>query len=279
MDWPLLRSVSRSFFLTIRLLPRGVREPIALGYLLARASDSIADTSGAEIDRRVEALQQLRHCDIPRHALGALADRQENPDEAALLRQLPRMLEELERSPARERLEWVWGHILRGQIFDLVRFSQSREPLSAEELDEYTFLVAGCVGEFWTRLCAESLEDFSRSPVEELVPLGIAYGKGLQLVNILRDRQGDARIGRIYVEDRRFEEVKQQARAGLDAGLRWVAAVNNGRVRFACVPPARIGLETLERIEVDSGPVKISRDAVRRVLAQAIPALWSRGAR
>jgi farnesyl-diphosphate farnesyltransferase len=111
------------------------------------------------------------------------------------------------------------------------------------------------------------------------VPEGIAYGKGLQLVNILRDRRGDAEIGRVYVPDERFDEVKSQARAGLEAGLRWVAAVNNGRVRFACLPPAKIGLETLDGIEIDSGPVKISREAVRRVLAGAIPALWSRGAR
>jgi len=279
MDWNLLRSVSRSFFLTIRLLPREVREPIALGYLLARASDCIADTSGADAERRIEALQQLRHFDIAQHALSSLAEHQENPDEAALLRALPGLLDRLEASPARERLEWVWGHILRGQLFDLARFEQDSSPLDAEELDEYVFLVAGCVGEFWTRLCAESLRDFSDKPAGELVSEGIAYGRGLQLVNILRDRGGDAAIGRVYVPDARFDEVKQQAREGLEAGLRWVGAVNNGRVRFACVPPARIGLETLERIEIDSGPVKISRDAVRRVLAAAIPALWSRGRR
>jgi farnesyl-diphosphate farnesyltransferase len=161
-------------------------------------------------------------------------------------------------------------------MFDLVRFRGEAEPLSAEELDEYTFLVAGCVGEFWTRLCAESLRDFSSQPADELVPDGIAYGRGLQLVNILRDRRGDAEIGRVYVPDERFDEIKVQARAGLEAGLRWVSHVGNGRVRFACVPPAKIGLETLERIHVDSGPVKVSRETVRRVLAGAIPALWSR---
>lgn len=279
MDWQLLRSVSRSFFLTIRLLPRAVREPIALGYLLARASDSIADTSGADAERRVDALQQLRQGDIARHALGILAERQPDPAEAALLHALPGLLDELETSPAREQLDWVWAHILRGQLFDLVRFSGNPEPLSAQELDDYTFLVAGCVGEFWTRLCAGALPDFSARPVEALVPDGVAYGKGLQLVNILRDRRGDAQMGRVYVPDDRFDEAKRTAREGLEAGLRWVAAVNNGRVRFACVPPARIGIETLERVEVDSGPVKIPREAVRRVLARAIPALWSRGSR
>lgn len=279
MDWDLLRSVSRSFFLTIRLLPRPVREPIALGYLLARASDSIADTSAAPVERRIEALQQLRHGDIARHALSGIVDRQSNPAEAELLERLPALLERLEVSPARDRLEWVWDHILRGQVFDLVRFDAGAEPLSPDELDEYTFLVAGCVGEFWTRLCADLLEDFSKQPTEALVPDGVAYGRGLQLVNILRDRRGDAEMGRVYAPDERFEQIKAAARAGLEAGLRWVGTVNNGRVRFACLPPARIGLETLEKIHVDSGPVKIPRDAVRRVLAGAIPALWSRGAR
>jgi farnesyl-diphosphate farnesyltransferase len=196
-----------------------------------------------------------------------------------LLRQLPELLELLDASRAKDRLEWVWEHILHGQIFDLMRFGADTAPLSAEELDEYTFLVAGCVGEFWTRLCADSLADFTNSSVENLVPDGIAYGKGLQLVNILRDRKGDAEIGRVYAPDERFDEIKTSARAGLEAGLRWVGAVNNGRVRFACLPPAKIGLETLEGIRVDSGPVKISREAVRRVLAGAIPALWSRGTR
>lgn len=278
MDWALLRSVSRSFYLTIRLLPAPVREPIALGYLLARASDSIADTSAADVERRIEALQQLRHGDTARNALEALVEKQAATAEAELLRRLPDLMDALEVSPARERLEWVWEHILRGQLFDLVRFNGNAEPLSPEELDEYTFLVAGCVGEFWTRLCAERLPGFSRQPLEELVSLGIAYGKGLQLVNILRDRRGDAEIGRVYVPDARFAEAKAHAAAGLEAGLRWVAAVDNRRVRFACLPPARIGLETLARIESDSGPVKISRRDVRRVLVSALPVLWSRAA-
>ncbi len=276
MDWELLRGVSRSFYITIRVLPPAVREPIALGYLLARASDSIADTSSAEVERRLEALQQLRHGDIATHALGALVARQSNPAEAELLRRLPGLLEALEASRAQERLQWVWGHILRGQLFDLMRFEESTAPLSGEELEDYTFLVAGCVGEFWTRLCAETLRNFSRRPVGELVPLGVSYGKGLQLVNILRDRRGDAALGRVYVPDDRFAEVKRRAQAGLESGLEWVAAVDNGRVRFAGTPPARIGLETLERIAVDSGAVKVSRQAVRRVLWRALPALWRR---
>ncbi|MFM8358454.1 MAG: squalene/phytoene synthase family protein, partial [Verrucomicrobiota bacterium] len=41
----LLRDVSRSFYLTLWILPSSVRRPIGLAYLLARATDTIADTA------------------------------------------------------------------------------------------------------------------------------------------------------------------------------------------------------------------------------------------
>jgi len=40
----LLRRVSRSFYLSLAILPRALREPLGLAYLLARASDTVADT-------------------------------------------------------------------------------------------------------------------------------------------------------------------------------------------------------------------------------------------
>ncbi|HEV3409557.1 MAG TPA: squalene/phytoene synthase family protein, partial [Chthoniobacterales bacterium] len=56
---PILRSVSRSFYLSIRLLPRRLRDPIALAYLLARATDTIADTAEIDVPVRAEELRRL----------------------------------------------------------------------------------------------------------------------------------------------------------------------------------------------------------------------------
>ena len=39
----ILRSVSRAFYLSIRVLPADLREPIGLAYLLARIADTIVD--------------------------------------------------------------------------------------------------------------------------------------------------------------------------------------------------------------------------------------------
>ena len=56
----LLRATSRSFYLTLRVLPRAIRPQIGLAYLLARATDTIADTKIVPVERRLEALRALR---------------------------------------------------------------------------------------------------------------------------------------------------------------------------------------------------------------------------
>lgn len=274
MDTALLRGVSRSFYLTLRFMPAAVREPLALGYLLARASDSIADARGADLAGRIEALERLRHGDVPSD-LEPLAAAQNDPREADLVRRLPGLVAAMAGSDARDDLAWVWGHILRGQLFDLTRFGPGAAPLTAHELDEYTFLVAGCVGEFWTRLCAERLPRFTSRPVDEMVALGVRYGRGLQLVNILRDRRADAALGRVYAPAERFPELAGAAEDGLSAGLEWVRGVNVGRVRFACAVPARIGRATLACLDASGAPAKVSRAEVRSILLRALPLLWS----
>src|SRR5512134_842625 len=56
----LLRDVSRSFYLTLRVLPRAIRPQIGLAYLLARTTDTIADTELVPMTQRLDALQRLR---------------------------------------------------------------------------------------------------------------------------------------------------------------------------------------------------------------------------
>src|ERR1043166_7110456 len=56
----LLRPVSRSFYLSIRILPRRLREPVGLAYLLARTTDSVADTAAIPAESRIQTLEKLR---------------------------------------------------------------------------------------------------------------------------------------------------------------------------------------------------------------------------
>src|SRR5881392_2666982 len=90
---PILRQVSRSFYLSILFLPKKLRDPVALGYLLARASDTIADTTELPIELRSEKLQLLAR-GIQGKALGdaivdlsaSLAPLQKNKAERALIK-------------------------------------------------------------------------------------------------------------------------------------------------------------------------------------------------
>ncbi|MFZ4682414.1 MAG: phytoene/squalene synthase family protein [Terrimicrobiaceae bacterium] len=233
-DWPLLKQVSRSFYLTLRLLPEPVREPISLAYLLARLSDTEAD--------------------------GAVTDA-----EKELLARRPELESWLAVSPDREEIAKVWTTIREGQRFDGERFDRADSPpLSEEELDRYTYLVAGCVGEFWTDICAKKLPGFSKRPPGEMRSLGVRFGKGLQLVNILRDRRADARLGRVYVPDTKLAGQLALAREHLDAAECYVRALKIRRLRTACALPFLMGRETLDLVEKspDRAGVKISRNRV-----------------
>src|ERR1700687_4733420 len=56
----ILKSVSRSFYLSLAVLPAAVRPAIGLAYLLARSADTIADTRLIDRRRRITDLPALR---------------------------------------------------------------------------------------------------------------------------------------------------------------------------------------------------------------------------
>jgi farnesyl-diphosphate farnesyltransferase len=280
----LLRGVSRSFYLSIRLLPGSLREPVALGYLLARASDTIADAPGLARAERLEALGRLiRAID----GLGAPPVVAASPGmsdaEQRLLQSLPHCVDALRRlAPEdREDVRTVLGHITHGQGLDIQRFDDAsttapRALANADELDEYTYLVAGCVGEFWTRLGFRHVRAFASLDEEEMLDLGRRYGMALQLINVLRDEQQDLRIGRRYLpEGEPREEWLARAHAGLECGMRYVGALRGTRVRVASALPALIGARTLDLLRTQGAGVKMPRSEVRSLLARIVFSLGS----
>ncbi|MEY2584743.1 MAG: farnesyl-diphosphate farnesyltransferase, partial [Verrucomicrobiota bacterium] len=153
---PLLRSVSRSFYLSLRFLPKPLRDPLSLAYLLARATDTIADTPEPPVALRAEALRGLAAAiqgTAPWQTTAPLresfASRQTDEAERTLIEQLPGLLQWLDELPAPDRAEVrdVLVKINRGQLLDLERYGAGAGEIvalrNAAELDEYTYLVAG----------------------------------------------------------------------------------------------------------------------------------------
>src|SRR5207237_9783765 len=85
----LLKDVSRSFYLTLRVLPGSIRPQIGLAYLLARTSDTIADTSLVPLQQRLNALHafrgRVRGQNDAKLEFGLLAMQQSSPAERMLL--------------------------------------------------------------------------------------------------------------------------------------------------------------------------------------------------
>ena len=310
----ILRSVSRSFYLSIRFLPAQLREPIALAYLLARATDSVADTTGISGLVRIETLKMLSNGiqgkasrDVVVDLIASFVPLQSNESEQRLLESLPDCLAWLEQMEQADRAEIrvVLEKITRGQMLDLQRFDNPQEirALStASYLDEYTYLVAGCVGEFWTRLCFRHVRNFANLSEDQMLVLGKRYGMALQLINVLRDAGPDLRAGRCYFpeyelsaahlaasqilsEPERFQPIYwtwlDKAMAGLECGMQYSRAIENRRVRAATVLPALIGARTLALLN-EAGPmtlqrtVKVPRGEVRAMILSLVITFASR---
>ena len=289
---PLLRSVSRSFYLTIRVLPGQLRDSIGLAYLLARASDTIADSEHAPAAIRRTHLADFRQM-LRRGNTEGLPGLQsaissEHPGERELIAKLDRCIAWLVGLPEFDRaaIVAVLEKIIHGQALDLERFPGTGAPVAlpdAAALEEYTYLVAGCVGEFWTHLCAHHLPRYSAFPLDELSALGIDFGKGLQLVNILRDLPADLRAGRCYLPGNPrqiFDHWHARAATLLDSGRRYIAAIRPARVRAGCFLPWYLGVKTLDLLAAKSPletdtRLKVPRSAVRKALLLAPFAAFS----
>jgi farnesyl-diphosphate farnesyltransferase len=231
---------------------------------------------------------------------GKFAPFQKDPAERTLIENLPALLNWLGELAASDRAEVqsLLVKINRGQMLDLQRFGgggELRALSTAAELDEYTYLVAGCVGEFWTRLCFAHIAKFTERAEPGMCELGVRYGQGLQLINILRDTGSDLRQGRCYLpqdeldslglsphevlrEPARAEPIlarwREKAHCGIEAGMEYACAIRNRRVRFATVLPALIGARTLALLgdagaEAITRRVKVPRAEVRRMISTA----------
>jgi farnesyl-diphosphate farnesyltransferase len=205
----------------------------------------------------------------------------------------------------------VLATITSGQELDLRRFGSlgSTESPStgkiialetAVELDDYTYRVAGCVGEFWTKICRAHLFPKAKLDEKQFIADGIRFGKGLQLVNILRDLPADLKNGRCYLPTQKLDEAKlipetllssvneqkflplfhnylDKAEDHLRAGWHYTNTIpfSQFRVRLACAWPILIGQRTIEKLRAADvielqQRVKVSRGEVRGIILRSI---------
>ncbi|MEC5404190.1 squalene/phytoene synthase family protein [Paraburkholderia sp. MPAMCS5] len=313
---PLLKGVSRSFYLTLRILPAGMRDPIGLAYLLARAADTIADTSLIAPERRLQLLLSLRDqvngvtndAALFQHMAAEVAGQQSQSDEKVLLASLGPALDVLMQLSVADRkaVREIVSTLTEGMEFDLRTFPDEGSGRIAalreyHELDRYTYLVAGCVGEFWTTMTYAHMPGMLKEAPEIMARRGVRFGKALQLTNVLRDCGNDLRIGRCYLPQAMLDQYDlspqelllpansvrarpllidllrktlHHFREALDYTLAIPAF--SVRLRLACLWPILIGLETLLLLvdnEAWLDPHKVSkvrRNRVYQIIASSL---------
>lgn len=315
----ILPRVSRSFYLSLRVLPQSVRQPIGLAYLFCRAADTIADTALLPRDLRLNCLDQYRAAfgEAGPTAVAALpqllTDRQDNPAERELLTHLAdcfASLSAMERGDQRYIRELVLT-LTQGMQMDLTVFPRESEGRvgaleTRADLDRYTYFVAGCVGEFWTRMTVAHVPSLQQWDSTAMEARAVRFGKGLQLTNMLRDLAQDLRIGRCYLPRADLAALRVRPEELLDPGTLgrvrpllsellgltfshyregWAYTLTiprrEWRLRLACAWPLLIGLSTLalvgrsQRLLDPAVRVKIARAQVYAILLRSLLTVWS----
>ena len=309
----LLKQVSRSFYLTLRVLPAPIRDQIGLAYLFARAADTIADTSVLPRQQRLHYLRllkepfeqggvswarigEIQEAVVPHQARSAervLIERLEDcfreflaftPDDRM---RISRLMSNL--TPGMEMDLWVFPGDTVGELTALGSF---------EDLDRYIYHVAGCVGEFWTEMIVAHRSSLSEWKVDHMAKVGVRFGKGLQLTNVLKDIARDLQRGRCYVPEQFLQEVGLKpadllrkdslvrlrpilnrligtALEHLDQGWLYTLAIPRRelRLRLACMWPLLFAGETLRLVAASPDlldhrvNVKMTRGQVYRLMA------------
>lgn len=308
----ILKQVSRSFYLSLIVLPEAVRQQVSLAYLFCRIADTIADTRILPQNSRLQALEIFREQFLSAEPSFASLERlqamllphQVEEGEGQLFCHLPdcfRVFTRLSSTDQQLILELVLT-LTQGMEMDLRSFpgetaTTARALPDLRALDLYTYYVAGAVGEFWTKMHMAHMSAWQSCAPRDLCTLGISFGKGLQMTNILKDLGKDLHHGRCYLPEEQLGQLQvqvtelcQPATLGrirpllsqlawhtlehLDRARDYILLLPHRplRVRLSCMWPLLFAVQTLdvvyrsEELLQPDARVKISRRAVYRTM-------------
>jgi farnesyl-diphosphate farnesyltransferase len=270
----LLERTSRTFALSIPVLPEPTRREVMIAYLLFRIADTFEDAAHWEPEHRIEALQEFQALlgGYSREEAARLSTKwsaagvSPHAGYRELIEHVPFVLDAFfALDPG--AVDPIRAHVVRsaeGMARYVARTQGGSFILDdVVDLKAYCYVVAGIVGEMLTELFLLGRPELS--PVAPFLRERAAtFGEALQLVNILKDSSADASEGRRYLPPGTpREEVFAMARADLAAAADYIGALQSacaprGLVEFTALP-VLLAQATLDRIERHGPGSKISR--------------------
>ena len=296
----ILPGVSRTFALTIPVLPGELATVVTNAYLLCRVADTIEDDAGLD-DRQkthfhtrfVRVVEGLEPADAFAAELAPLLSDRTLEDERDLVRNTARVIRITHSFSSAERDALT--RCVRIMCRGMPAFQRNKSPVglaSLRNLDEYCYYVAGVVGEMLTELfvlhCPELV-----TKREQMLQLAVSFGQGLQMTNILKDIWDDRQTGTCWLprsvfEQHGFDLKNLESAHGspeFAAGLNDLVGIAHAHLRnaleYSCLIPKReagirkfclwaIGMAVLTLRRIHENPafssgseVKISRRAVK----------------
>lgn len=252
-----LLTTSRTFFIPISHLPNGLQEAIGAAYLCMRAIDEIEDDPNLPADTKIFLLQSVARLlkeNYSQDSLSSLfAPYQEDLPEVTLLLAdwisycppgaLDRVLQSTTEM-AEGMAKWVkWNWQIKTE----------------EDLDDYTYYVAGLVGV----MLSDIWKWYDGTETDR--DLAIAFGRGLQTVNILRNREEDAERGvQFFPEGWGFEEMLSHTEKNLSLADEYCKALQTRDIVHFCKIPLELAKATLAALK--NGREKINRTEVTEIV-------------
>lgn len=273
----ILGSVSRTFALTIPLLPPAIEVVVGNTYLLCRIVDTIEDAAElnpAEKQNLSKLFLEATLGTIPvasfvSPCLDALRG-YPNVDELDLIANTPTVLRILHTFSDRDRTAISRCVSIMSDGMSHFHNRQSQEGLKDfAEFEKYCYVVAGVVGELLTSIFSNYSPEFAKR-IQGHEYLAIAFGQALQMTNILKDSPADRARGVSWKPAQMSQiELLKIAYEKLHESMSYISLLPENEIgmRRFCFLAFGLAVMTLEKITSrkefsNQFEVKLSRNSV-----------------
>lgn len=256
-----LKETSRTFFIPISLLPEGLKEGVGAAYLCMRAIDEIEDDPEMDSKLKIQLLTEISSIlkeDHPGEKLSALL----MPHAHLLPEVTTRFADWITYCPEGIRKEVLGSTSIMAE--GMAKWAEKEWVINNEEdLDDYTYTVAGLVGVMLTDIW--KWHDGTMADKN----LGIAFGRGLQAVNILRNYKEDETRGvSFFPEGWNLEKMFAYAQRNLQLADLYIKDISNTTILHFCKIPLTLAHGTLQALM--EGKEKMSRNDVETAVNNVV---------
>ena len=275
----ILESVSRTFALTIPLLPANLEKVVGNTYLLCRIVDTIEDAVCIDPKTKqmlstlfVKTVLDSSYSEkFVKESLIALLNHP-NHDEKDLIKNIPRVLRVLQSCDEKQRHAVAQCVQIMSEGMSYFHVRQNQAGLEdLKEFEKYCYVVAGVVGEMLTTVFALHSAAFAKA-ISSKESLAIAFGQALQMTNILKDSPED-RLRGVSWKPKGIDQTELLviAHQKLEDSLRYIYCIPKSEpgIRQFCFLAFGLAVLTLKQIAKrhqfqESAEVKLTRAQVSR---------------